>query len=407
MKTYKNIASIALCAFISLNSLSSCEMNVTTCSNPNHPHRATVDFSYTWPDKQHLDSMFIISRRNPNDWKCGVYISSAKNSKNEYRGRYLYGAPEYVTDNSGQYFEEYNSKNKNARFSYFYYLSGTFTIHTFGVDTASFTASDKASAIFDESSKTNLYNLNLTYKTYSKTAREITKYDKWTDMNPYASYVIPLKRHIYMDSIVDKKIALSKTTHITFKPEPITQNLTIKFKINKQKTSKFIVDSIVADISGIPHRIYIANGNLDIKKTYKQMFKFGLYDSEGNSIKDKESNSAIFCKASLKLTSLIQNTNKKLLTGPGILQVLIYTKYKENGKYQYRNIMGKINLYNTISDAKLTKYSSDRTSVKINKTSATLNIANTMNIDGKSIIKNEEIGSVDAWTNCDEIYIDI
>ena len=58
---------------------------------------------------------------------------------------------------------------------------------------------------------------------------------------------------------------------VDFTPEPLTQDVSFVFHI--EKTADVVVDSLTAEISGIPSTMELTTGLILAQKTYKLLFR--------------------------------------------------------------------------------------------------------------------------------------
>lgn len=170
-------------------------------------------------------------------------------------------------------------------------------------------------------------------------------------------------------------------------------------------------------MSGIPREINLANGYLKIDRTCKVMTK-------ADEIKDSETSTSVKVHGAIDVPSIVQNNTPDVSTGPGILQVIIFAhsvSYDENGNVvpdpsesdgiakKKKKIQGKINLYNTLRNAKLMTVTSDGRHAIRNGAKGVLNIVADVVIDGSNILENDDnTGGIDPWKDCtDRLIIDI
>ena len=244
----------------------------------------------------------------------------------------------------------------------------------------------------------------------------------WTDYNQYARYIQPGISPIIYDTVSIVKVNVGQKVHCKFKPKGVTQNIDIYFNIDKNVSSQpFVIDSVWAEVSGVPRSISLANGWLDITHTAKMMFRTELLAADGTQMEaDTYDNSRVRCHGNIDVTSIVNvqklegeddATVKSKIFGPGIMQVIIFThsqKLNSEGKPVTKKIQGLINLYNTLSKAKLIKISEDGRYATRSSAHATLNINAQMTIDGSSIVESpDDTGGIDRWQTVDDIIIEI
>ena len=174
------------------------------------------------------------------------------------------------------------------------------------------------------------------------------------------------------------------------------------------------IDSIIAEISGIPHGISIYDDLVEVDTTtiYKMLFKmdvdtvnFDIVDSTTMKFPTDfkvEKLKKMECKSTISVMGLLANKNPNYINGAGILQVRIYShignKYK---KIQY----AKINLYKMIKKAHLI-ITDDWNRIILNSgTNPDFPLSNTFCIDENVLVITRDLtlntlnnnGSLDTW----------
>ena len=267
----------------------------------------------------------------------------------------------------------------------------------------------------------HLQSLDISYKTYIKgdDALRFTIPD-WVDYNAYGSndrYMQPSTQAVYYDTISVRSLRSNGEYHINFaNPRRLTQHIEILFDVRKEVYNvPFTVDSVFAEISGIPYTINLSTGYIDIAQTKKMMFKMGIARdvASGEDPTDTEDNTLLHCSAAIDVPSIVKSASDDLLMGPGIMQVMIFcsaedpldTSQRLNKKFQ-----GIINIYNTLKAADLIGYTSDRQHAMRNRESARLVIKTDLRVDGEKILDSpDDEAGLDRWLREDgnPIIVDI
>lgn len=369
--------------------LSSCT-DVDLCPEPleDHPHSCSIGFSYNWNPsfKETLtpkDSMYILSYRVINMWKSTVAVSSLGNP---CKGHYFYN------DMIGEKITPPSSDTV-----YFYLKSGDYKFITFNRNDSEIDYSSVE--YYLQHDETPLTELNVIYKTYRKDdpGLRFTIAD-WVDFNAYGDadrYMQPSVQPIYYDTIAVHHLYPNRVYHLEFpSPRRLTQQVDIEFDIKKVVNSTpFVVDSVFAEIAGIPYIINLASGKIDITKTKKMMFKT-------NFEPDTETSSLIHCKGTIDVPTIIQSEKDDLFMGPGIMQVMIICSAvdSQTGETLHKTFQGSINLYHTLEKAEMIKWSDDRQSVKKNKDYVRLVVQAELRIDGENVVENpDDNAGLDVW----------
>lgn len=257
-------------------------------------------------------------------------------------------------------------------------------------------------------------NIAVAYRQFERTDTLLRKLTSvWQDYNNYSKLIQPDIRPIFADSVI---AVLNNHQHhnITFGLGAATQNIDIFFNIRKDTTNnaKFAVDSIIAEISGIPLRIELHSGYLDTDSTARMMFPMNTVGNSGTGRKtDTYYGETTFrAHGNINVTSIVANSSPTAVYGPGILQVAIFLHAQDPinpERTVKRKIQGKINLYNSLDDANLILHTSDGLHAKRTAPHGVININATVNINGEKIIEDEQSGGLDHWMATDNIIVDI
>lgn len=259
-----------------------------------------------------------------------------------------------------------------------------------------------------------LQSLDISYKSYAKsdTTLRFTIPD-WVDYNAYGSsdrYVQPSAQAVYYDSVSVRPLRSNGEYHINFAhPRPLTQHIEILFDVRKEVYNvPFTVDSVFAEISGIPYTINLSTGYIDITQTKKMMFKMGISRdaaAKGDQ-KDTDTNTLLHCSATIDVPSIVQSASDDLMMGPGIMQVMIICSAQDTLNTSQRlskKFQGIINLYHTLKAAELIAYTSDRQHAIRSRESARLVIEADLRVDGEKILESpDDDAGLDRWLREDK-----
>lgn len=399
-----------LCVVLAL--CGSCTTEADLCRAGGHPHRAAVSYEFGWNGAESVpDSMIVLAKRVINQRKCAMIVSAATG-----RGRFIYGAPddEDVADSlSSGIAEPADTSGASAGgLREFSVPAGTYKFQTFNMDTAELVYDEVDSFLTDMSGTVLLQDIYAEYKSYDKSDSRLRGVmANWQDYNPYARYIQPDIRPLFLDTTAVREVGYGHSVLCGFLPEPITQNIDIYFTVRKsQEEIPFAVDSVVAEISGIPARINLSNGYLDITRTNKMMFRTEMTDAAGLPVADTYGTDSVRCHAGIDVPCVVGNSRPDVSTGPGILQVVIYVHADSAaaGGVLTKKIQGKINLYNTLRNAGLTVITDDGRHALRNGSHGVLDIKADLVVDGKAIVESpDNNGGIDRWLSCDDIIVDI
>lgn len=383
---------IALVALV----LASCsKADVELCYTGEHPHAAIAQFTHNWGSaKTYPDTMFVIANRYINSLKYGLKINSSTG----------YGSFTYNSD-----VEEAVTDGADA--NEFKLHAGEYKFMSLNMDTSNYDYSSVYDYLGDPENNVRYHEVSVSYKAYELDDPKFKTLDPdWHDYNHYSQYIQTDVTPIYLAKINDGKLLNKGRSTFTFTPSPVTQRIEIGFNIRKVGNLDFSVDSVIAEMSGIPHSVDLQTGYLGVEKTYKKMFKVSLLNQSGGRMKaNNYGEKLVYGKGVIDVTGIVGNDTPSMTIGPGIMQVVVYihSKDKKTGKKHYDKVFGKINLYNTIHNAKLTTYCEDGEHLKRTGRTGKLIVKDYLNIDGKSIVETPEDNGIDKWSFCGDIIVDI
>lgn len=413
---------------------------VELCDEPEHPHRTGVRFNYDWSNTRNgklaheePDSMYIIAKRIVGSWKCEVKVNSQDGS-----GWYVWNAPDrrITTYEEPDETEENNDSTITAEVDTtgieedasepkthtveveeelpgvdmatdeFQLRPGTFKFVTFNRDTTELIYREVDSYVRAAETDTTLRDLNVEYKRYAYSDPKLRgTVDYWKDYNTYGdnkNYIQPDITPIYYDTIAPCDIKKNAAEQFTFKPHLLSQNIDIRFHIRKKvDVEPFIIDSIYADIAGIPYKVNLSNDFIDISTTCKMMFQAHLENENGSQVQDTETNTYLLCHGNIDVLSIVNAPDSIVGRGPGIMQVMVFI-------HDRQPIRGKINLYHTIYRANLYDITEDGLYARRRKEYGVLEIDSNLVIDENFIISSDDDG-LERWQAADEgdIVIDV
>ena len=279
-------------------------------------------------------------------------------------------------------------------------IPGYYKFITFNLDTTEFIYQDINAYLMAEENKSTLQELCMEYKRYAYHDPKLRgTVNFWKDYNLYGdgkNYIQPDITPIYYDSIANERVVGNTQPTLTFEPGPLTQNIDIRFKIRKKvDVVPFIIDSVYADISGIPYRVNLSNDFIDIKQTCKMMFQNYLEDANGSRITDTETNTELRCHGNIDVLSVVNAHDSTTTKGPGIMQVMVFIR-------GYHPIRGKINLYHCIRRANLINDMGDGLWARKRKNHGVLELDSDMIIDERLILTDDGDGGLDRWISMGE-----
>ena len=431
------------------------------CYQPNHPHRADAKFSFDWGSYQEIpDSMLVICNRVVNLWKAAAVVNSQTNI-----GHFIFNAPrvpaeetpvpptegeETDTPTEG---EETDAPSTRAATSSpesdrFSLPVGTYKFVAISCDTTELDYTNVYKFLNDNTGMV-LQDVDVSYKTYGIRDKGYRGFRPgWEDNNNYgARYMQPDVYPLFYDTIAPRDLNLGETMRCHFTPNALTQNIDVYLTIKKKsENNHFTIDSVQAELAGIPISLNLSTGYLDITKTAKLPFRMDRYvdgqklevvkDSEGKIVSsgDTHESTEIECHGNIDCTGIVYNADPEALSGPGIMQLAIYLTIEkkipiyqrdqngdlvldDNGQLiiigyntmrSAKMIQGKINLFHTLREADLLEYLAGGRYVKKKVDHAVLRINADVELNADNISEESNEG-MDSWVSSGskDIIIDI
>ena len=433
------------------------------CYQPNHPHRADAKFSFDWGSYQEIpDSMLVICNRVVNLWKAAAVVNSQTNI-----GHFIFNAPrvpaeetpapptegeETDTPTEGEETDTPTPSTRAATSSpesdRFSLPVGTYKFLTISCDTTELDYTNVYKFLNDNTGMV-LQDVDVSYKTYGIRDKGYRGFRPgWEDNNNYgARYMQPDVYPLFYDTIAPRDLNLGETMRCHFTPNALTQNIDVYLTIKKKsENNHFTIDSVQAELAGIPISLNLSTGYLDITKTAKLPFRMDRYvdgqklevvkDSEGKIVSsgDTHESTEIECHGNIDCTGIVYNADPEALSGPGIMQLAIYLTIEkkipiyqrdqngdlvldDNGQLiiigyntmrSAKMIQGKINLFHTLREADLLEYLAGGRYVKKKVDHAVLRINADVELNADNISEESNEG-MDSWENSGskDIIIDI
>ena len=442
------------------------------CYQPNHPHRADAKFSFDWGSYQEIpDSMLVICNRVVNLWKAAAVVNSQTNI-----GHFIFNAPRVPaeetpapptegeetdtpteggepdtptegaeTDTPAPATRAAIASPESDRFSL---PVGTYKFLTISCETTELDYTNVYKFLNDNTGMV-LQDVDVSYKTYGIRDKGYRGFRPgWEDNNNYgARYMQPDVYPLFYDTIAPRDLNLGETMRCHFTPNALTQNIDVYLTIKKKsENNNFTIDSVQAELAGIPISLNLSTGYLDITKTAKLPFRMDRYvdgqklevvkDSEGKIVSsgDTHESTEIECHGNIDCTGIVYNADPEALSGPGIMQLAIYLTIEkkipiyqrdqngdlvldDNGQLiiigyntmrSAKMIQGKINLFHTLREADLLDYLAGGRYVKKKVDHAVLRINADVELNADNISEESNEG-MDSWVSSGskDIIIDI
>lgn len=349
-------------------SLFSC-VKVDLCVEGDHPHTGNVRIVYHWEDSadnERPDSMLVLVNRVVNARRVG-YVTGAENS---IGGRYRFGKAYSDVDSV----DKHPLMVSAGEYQIFAFNNDVVDIDKGGMglnDVVDYTFENLKEYSDDQNvGIVGIRDLGISYVARDITDPRLDLYGKdWVDFNQYSRYIASDVKPIYRavnqhDEETQEytfNVHAEEEVEVHLYPQKITQDITFAFPVYTD--GKVVIDSIIAEISGIPRKMMLYTGTLVVDTTYKMLFKVGvdkehakevmLPVEEGGGTLDRPFKQ-LDCMATISVMGLIHNESPSYRTGAGILQLCIYLHaMDEQGEVKSKTQYAKINMYNTIKEAHL------------------------------------------------------
>lgn len=247
----------------------------------------------------------------------------------------------------------------------------------------------------------------------------------WDDYNGYGGlYIQPDVDILYYDTTQIVRVDDDRVTPVRFTPKSMSQSIDFYFDIQKIVAEQpFVIDHVWAQVSGVPRRMNLNNGHMDISKTNKIMFPISLSKDDGTGVDaetnpDTPDNTVLHCKGNVNVPGIVNvqqrygetlDEVRKKTNGPGILQVIIYGHANQaSGSVKRRRWQGIINLYEALSKAHLITITPDGRYAVRGAEHGEVRIEAKLIMDGNSILRDVTGGdAVEEWIPTVSISLDI
>ena len=261
--------------------------------------------------------------------------------------------------------------------------TGCYKFLTLNRNTKVFDYTEFDSTANQSTDRWNMKDLVLTYKTFAKNDLTVTSVmSNWIDHNAYSTFVRNDLAPVYVDTIEIKKFDVDTSSTVAFTPQALTQHLRLTFKIKKDFTARtqFRINSVKTEIAGIPAVIYPYNNKVDVTKTYKMVKAMNIATKNGGTT-DSYENDSLICSVDIDVAGIIHGESVNNTTGPGIMQVVMYTTASS------APIQCRINLYNALRNSQIMRYENGTNYAYQNKKYAIINTGVTLKVSKNGVSK--------------------
>ncbi len=375
-----------------------------------HPHHSYLDFRFNWKEEYkdaHGDSMRIIAVRPVNIMRYEFRVTS---QEEDNVGVML--SPEEEADECRKLMQTGAIIDPGRKGSNLWVRPGEYNFATFAWDSNMLSDVTELLGATDEQEElgSDFSHLLLSYRPFDVTEPQVKgRYGDWIDYNPYSQYISSFGMKIYYAYANHVNVPVPEegtgVVRVDFTPEPATQRITFRFDI--EKTADLVVDSLVAEISGIPSTIDLTSGVITADKTYKMLFQPEY--PELPSYTDSLTAGRLECEGDVDVTGIMRGYNDEMITGPGILQVGIYARtLTDDGQKVYKLFRAGINLFHTLKDLKILEWDEEVQGYRQTCREAVISISSTLKVNKDGVV-NEGTGStgLDEWTDGGDVDLDV
>ena len=346
------------CIILGFLLLSACT-EVNLCRS-NHPHRSDLNVYFDFGDFQYVpDSMILFAVRNLNLLRYTFLLSSEGRNSTPAEGRLLY--PDELREKAYIWVDSIDEDSHVDSIDSFHnqrsYQIKQFTgcdsvrLHPGIYELVAFSSGnmdyyDNLEQVMN-SDADEIDSLWITYVSYHSTNDHplLRRDSAWVSHNLYSDFILNCDRR---PTFAAKEIIEISTderqTDVRLHANNLSQHVTLEFFI--EKDDNVLVDSVVAELSGIPYRFYILTGVADVERTFKTVFRPDV--TPVNNINE----SKVTVTGDVYVNGIVHSADPAFTTGPGILWINVYIRvFGQNASGPISHpITACINLYNLLKD---------------------------------------------------------
>lgn len=369
-------------------SLVSC-VKINLCVEDEHEHEGYVKVVYHWPEdvgRERPDSMLLFVNRVADTQWTGYVTETNISVDGGSRSESAYRDDDTIAVSAGAYrMFAFNNASPGYRFYNFYGDGEAQHLGAMGI-----------------------HDFSISYVGYELTDPHIGPYgEDWVDFNPYTEYIATDVKPVYRafnenyrnQQWTSFNVSAEEEVEVHLYPRKMTQDITFAFPIYTDE--QVVVDSIIAEISGIPHKMYVCTGIVEIDTTYKMLFEFDVDRDNAKDVtlqvQDKDAVAdrhfkQLDCMSTISVLGLLPNEDPTFPRGAGVLQLCIHSHVTdESGGVKRKNQYAKINMYNTIKNAHLLITDEQGNVIQNPGTYPELKRTDTLRIEDSRLIITEEL----------------
>ena len=317
---------------VCISSLFACTTEVDLCQGE-HPHRSDLQVFFDFGDFSSLpDSMVVFAVRDLNLLRYTYHLDATGGTERPGKGRLIY--PDVL--------REPLDEGGNDRVC----------LHPGDYELVAFSGGsdiyeDNLAEVMDDPAEM-VDSLWVTHKSYHTTQDHplLHDYESWVSHNIYSDFILNGDREPTFAAqetlsvpVSERPQTLDKTCYAT----NLSQHVTLEFSITKD--AGVVVDGVVAEISGVPHRIFLMTGAVDVTRTFKTIFRPTVSPS------DNASATSVTIRGDIYVNGLVHSSDPTYTTGPGVLWVNVYAHAtRDDGTIASRPIEACINLYHVLQE---------------------------------------------------------
>lgn len=408
MRTWSIVENMLL--LMGLSFLSQSCMEVELCDTDLHPHRTVLDFRYHWAENYQLqktDSMKVVAIRPVNILRYEFKVTSKAEGN---QGNLI--SPE--GERQSWIYDVSDGQNRWKN-DYLWVRPGNYKFVSYTVDSGMMGDGLIGSQEDENAVVADFSDLYFSYRPFKVTDSQIKDvFGSWKTHNTYTDYVSGKVKPVFFAQAdyVDIPMVqdLAQTAVIDFFPKPVTQHVSFGFILEKE--AGIVVDSVTAEIAGVPATIELATGLLHPEKTYKMLFR--MYYPALQNREDSAQASRLECHGNVDLTGIIRSVSENMQTGPGILQLAVYSHVTEeaDGNMPSRTFQkifyAGINLFYTLTENKLLEWEEDEGKYSQTCHEAAIEIGDVLKLSKDKVLDGGSGSTgLDKWFDGEDIDLDI
>lgn len=167
------------------------------------------------------------------------------------------------------------------------------------------------------------------------------EFSYWHDRNTYSDYIAALDDIPVLlanaSFTVDEYASKSSVIEVPLSFTPVTQIVHINIPISTE--DGIVVDALTAEVSGICGSMLLDSRQVDISKTYKVVFNTDIVQG-----------TPTVARGTFYPIGIVSPQSSALITGPGILSVMVNIHFTDGGEVKTRTLEASLNMMSLIGN---------------------------------------------------------